>query len=134
MERRALVGMVLLAAIGAGLGAVGCGVERHEENPYISEQGKAITMGDTPLAVQKFVETSYPDAQVENVYEMRHRKNYRMRHFEIHLVMADGRKKTVDYNVFGKASSGVQTLESTELSGAGTSPKAQIRGEMQGQR
>src|SRR5690242_16940283 len=112
MERRALVGMVLLAAIGAGLGA-GCGVEKHAENPYISEQGKKITMGDTPLAVQEFIKDSYPDAEVEDVYEMRHRHNYRMRHFEIHMILADGRKKTVDYNVFQKPSSGVQTLEAT---------------------
>ena len=133
MERRALVGMVLLAAIGAGLGAVGCGLEKHEDNPYMSEQGKQESFGDTPLEVQQFVKNSYPDAEVENVYEMRHRHNYRMRHFEIHMVLADGRKKTVDYNVFQKPSSGVNTLETTELKGAGTSPKAQVRGEMQGQ-
>lgn len=132
MERRALVGMAVLAAIAAGLGA-GCeSVTKHEANPYMSEQGKEITFGDLPAEVQETVQTSYPGAQIDHVYEMRHRKEYQMRHFEVHLTLADGRKKTFDYNTFQKPSSGVRTLEATELPSAGTAAAAQPRGEMEG--
>lgn len=132
MERRALVGMVVLAAIGAGLGA-GCeSMTKHPENPYMSEQGKEITFGDLPLEVQQAVETSYPKATVDHIFEMRHRQEYQMRHFEIHMTLADGRKKTFDYNVFQKPSSGVRTLDATELPSSGTSPGAQPRGESEG--
>jgi hypothetical protein len=132
MERRALVGMVVLAAIGAGL-AMGCQTEKRKNNPYMSEMGKQITVGDLPLEVQQLIKDSHPDAQIEKVYEMRHRQEYRMRHFEIHMILADGRKKTFDYNVFQKPSNGVRTLEVQELKGSGMSPKAQVRGETEGQ-
>jgi hypothetical protein len=131
MERRALVGMVVLAAVGAGL-AVGCQTEKRKNNPYMSEMGKQITYGDLPAEVQEVVHDSYPNAQVNEIYEMRHRTDYHMRHFEIHLTLADGRRKTFEYNTFQKPSAGVRTLESQEVQGSGTSPGAQPRGELEG--
>lgn len=132
MERRAWVGLMVLAAIGVGTGA-GCQTEKRKNNPYMSELGKEGTLVDTPVEVQEFVKAAYPDAEIENVYEMRHRKEYQVRHFEIHMILPGGRKKTIDYNVFQKPSTGVRTLEVQELQGAGTSPGAQIRGETEGQ-
>jgi hypothetical protein len=123
--------MVVQAAVGAGL-AAGCQEQVHKDNPYISEQGKQITYGDLPLEVQQVIQSSFPNAQVDSIYEMRHRKEYQMRHFEIHLTQADGRKKTFEYNTFQKPSSGVRTLEASELPSSGTAPGAQPRGEMEG--
>ncbi|HZZ43660.1 MAG TPA: hypothetical protein VFE58_12040 [Tepidisphaeraceae bacterium] len=127
MQRRAVLGVVVLAVAGAGMLA-GCQTEKRKNNPYITEYGKPETLAEAPREVQEFITDSYPDATVEKVFEMRHNGKYAMRHFEIHLVMEGGRKKTVDYNTFGKPTFNAKELDVKEVSGAGTSAGAQSRG------
>ena len=121
MIRRALVGMVVL---GGMVLAGGCETPQRRANPYMSEMGKQGDITDTPPEVQEFVRDTYPDAAVERVYEKRHRKEYRVRHFEIHMVMPEGRRKVIEYNVFRKPTANVETLEKFEVQGSGTSPAA----------
>ena len=131
MERRSLVGMVVLAAVGVGL-AGGCETQKRKNNPYITDFGKAEAIEDTPTEVQEFIKASYPDAQVERVYEMRHRKNYSVRHFEVHMILPGGRKKVVDYNVWQRPTYSPAELGANGVNGDGTSPGAQMRGESEG--
>lgn len=132
MECRVISGMVMLVASVVGVGLVGgCHTQKPMDKTYTSELGRKESIGDTPLEVQEFVKDSFPGAEVEAVYEMRHNTQFHMRHFEIHMILEGGRKKTVDYNTFEKKTPGMRQLETTELKGDGGTPAAQQRGDIE---
>lgn len=113
---KAVVGLVAAAVVGVALAAGGCkNLPRTGE--LQSEEGKKITLDQTPPEVVDLVRASHPGAEIEKVVERTHSE--RVRNFEVHLRTPEGRKKVVEFNTFPRRSQEVQELGQQELKGVG---------------